>query len=296
MYPDNDVRAKLSTEKRVRTAPARPADFVHFDDAGAVEFSAHGSRTWSARTEHLVMLWTVAVEGDCFGCDYIDELVVLTVDGGAALQVESGSQSLVTDEEAFVTVPPGLSTITARTAGPFVRLITTSNAAAARLAANARTFDKPDPNVAPRQVSLRTTGPDILRAYRVADRPLSSERFGRIYQSTHIMVNFLPTGERPRPLTHLSPHHHDDFEQMSLAVAGEFIHHIRYPWGPDATTWREDEHRLVDSPSVVVIPPPAVHTSQGVTDGHKLIDIFSPPRQDFISAGWTLNHDDYSGA
>ena len=45
----------------------------------------------------------------------------------------------------------------------------------------------------------------------------------------------------------------------ALAVKGEFVHHIRYPWGPDSAQWRPDESRAIATPSICVIPPPTIH-------------------------------------
>ncbi|HWL47436.1 MAG TPA: hypothetical protein VNQ31_06940, partial [Sphingomonadaceae bacterium] len=88
---------------------------------------------------------------------------------------------------------------------------------------------------------------------------------------------------------------HKDFEQYSVALDGEFIHHVRWPWISDARQWREDEHVRCAARSVAVLPPPAIHTSQGMADGlNRLIDVFCPPRRDFSSKpGWVLNADDY---
>ncbi|UUT36473.1 hypothetical protein [Microbacterium elymi] len=132
-----------------------------------------------------------------------------------------------------------------------------------------------------------------MRVYRLADTPIAEGRFGRIFRTTNLMVNFLAEEPAPRDRRKLSPHHHDDFEQISLAVKGRFVHHIRYPWGPDSTQWRPDESREIATPSICIIPPPTVHTTQGVGPHQQLIDIFSPPRVDFSASGWVLNADDY---
>lgn len=93
----------------------------------------------------------------------------------------------------------------------------------------------------------------------------------------------------------MSPHSHDDFEQGSPAVQGTYLHHLRDPWVPDMTTWRDDEHGTVGSPSLLIIPPRVVHTTQSVGVGPKeLVDIFAPPRADFsLMAGAVCNADEY---
>jgi hypothetical protein len=49
-----------------------------------------------------------------------------------------------------------------------------------------------------------------------------------------------------------------------------------------------------DSDSLAIIAPTLVHTTEGVGPGsHILIDIFAPPRRDFIAKGQILNAVDY---
>ena len=98
-----------------------------------------------------------------------------------------------------------------------------------------------------------------------------------------------------RDVSKLSPHSHVDFEQGSLAIQGDWVHHMRYPWGPDLNAWRGDEAIGVGSPSLTVIPPKVIHTSRNTNDGGAwLLDIFAPPRMDFSSKpGKVANEADY---
>lgn len=296
LYTTDDARSRLAAATPAKTAqPARPAQYFNFSEVAPTRVSATGSRTWAVRSQNLLLLWTEAVAGEQLIHHLVDEQVVLTLKDGARIRVRAGSFSISADEEAFTCIPPGPSVIEVVSPGPVVQLISTQNTEAAAIADNSETFVKADPNVA-EWLAWPTAPSPRLRSYPISAYPLSAERFGRIFRTANIMVNFLAEQDGPRPPTKLSPHHHNDFEQLSLSVAGAWIHHIRYPWGPDATAWREDEHRPIGSPSVAIIPPPTIHTSQGVGHYQQLIDIFAPPRHDFADAGWVLNSDDYPSA
>lgn len=115
----------------------------------------------------------------------------------------------------------------------------------------------------------------------------------KMLQSTALSINWIEyTG--PRDRTTLSPHSHTDFEQGSLAIRGDFIHHLRAEWGSNADEWLNDSHLPAPSPSLMVIPPTIIHTTEGVGPGkHLLIDVFCPPRRDFIESGWVANSSEY---
>lgn len=101
----------------------------------------------------------------------------------------------------------------------------------------------------------------------------------------------------PRDRRRLSPHLHADFPQAGLALEGDFVHHLRTPWGPDSNMWREDVHHHAASPSLIDIPAGIEHTSEGNGGGwHLLVDLFQPPRADYIAKGWVLNSSDYAPA
>ncbi|MFJ6324719.1 MULTISPECIES: hypothetical protein [unclassified Rhizobium] len=135
---------------------------------------------------------------------------------------------------------------------------------------------------------------DRIRVYQVDDIPFpeGNPRL-KFFQSSTMSINWVEyEGQRDR--TKLSPHAHEDFEQGSLAIAGDFVHHIRTPWVSNAEEWREDQHIEASAGSMAIIPPELIHTTEGVGPGrHILIDVFAPPRADFIAKGWVFNAGDY---
>ncbi|WP_205926108.1 hypothetical protein [Rhizobium sp. P38BS-XIX] len=135
-----------------------------------------------------------------------------------------------------------------------------------------------------------------IRVYPVDEVPFpdGNPRL-KFFQSATMSINWVEyDGQRDR--TKLSPHSHDDFEQGSLAITGDFVHHIRTPWASNAELWREDQHIEASAGSMAIIPPELIHTTEGVGPGqHILIDVFAPPRTDFIAKGWVFNAGDYRG-
>ena len=108
------------------------------------------------------------------------------------------------------------------------------------------------------------------------------------------MVNYLPTNQGPRDITKLSPHHHDDFEQYSLALQRGFIDHMRWAWTPNMKMWRNDEHEYCGTPSVAVYRRRRSIRRARSIRSRPFVDIFSPPRIDFsLKPGWVLNAADY---
>lgn len=300
MYAKDDLRSQLASAPSASapvdpSTPVSAAQYLEFSKLPPAAVGPAGSRTWFVRGQNAVLAWTEAVAGDRFTRDgQPDEYCVLLYSGSAAVRVTAGDEEQEVNEEAFVIVPPGDSVVEALTDGPVIRVFSSVAEDLRDAALNAGAYAEPDPRCAPLVPWPDPVGGFRLRVHRLADTPITEGRFGRIFRTTNLMVNFLAEEPTPRDPLKLSPHHHDDFEQLSLAVKGEFVHHIQYPWGPDSTRWRSAEHTRVGSPSMTVIPPPTVHTTQGVGPHQQLIDLFSPPRRDFSARpGWVLNADEY---
>ena len=164
--------------------------------------------------------------------------------------------------------------------------------------------DRPDLAVAPPEKDARVA--PVGEPYK-RTRPLNGPEVRTIesipFPEGNARLKFLQTAtmsinlviyDGPRSKTALSPHAHGDIEQGSLALEGDFVHHLRTPWGGNAALWKEDVHAKAGAGSLILIPPELVHTSEGVEAGrHFLLDIFAPPRRDFLAKGWVVNAGDY---
>ena len=295
MYGKNDLRASLVSNKQaeIRT-PYKQAAYGLFYDEPPVDSDENGD-AWYCRGQNLVVNYIEAKEGGRFTRNnQPDEYALLLPAEGVSVKVSANGEEQVVTGPSVVFIPPGDSEIEVKSDAVIWRLITTQSADIVAKCTNAGDYAEPDPNVAPFAAWPEPVGGYKIRAYSGAV-PREEGRFGRLYRGSTIMVNFGDGRVGKRDPKNVSPHHHDDFEQYSIALAGEFAHHLRWPWTHDMTAWLEDEHAECAAPSVCVIPPPAIHTSAGMTDGlNRLCDAFCPPRRDFSEReGWVLNAEDY---
>ncbi|MGY4501710.1 hypothetical protein ACVWYH_005667 [Bradyrhizobium sp. GM24.11] len=300
MFHANDPRAGLARA----TEHALPdaffgASFGRFY-ADSPQEADQLSRSWYVRGQNFVVAYTKAESGAVLARQgQADEYVVLLPDEKTAVEItarEGDRPNAVTRVEgpSIVMVPPGPSTIRVVVGGQIIRLLTHQAHDLVERCSNASSYSVPHGNVAPLVPWPDPKGGWRVRAYRL-DVPNVAGRFGRIWRCTTFMVNWFYPQPGPRDVTKMSPHHHDDFEQCSLALEGDFVHHLRWPWTVNMNAWREDQHASCASPSVVIIPPPSIHTTQATgKQSNILVDIFSPPRIDFsLKPGWVLNADDY---
>lgn len=295
MYNSNDPRASLTTAKAGPAATEfAAADYLKFYDMEPQEKDPSG-KTWLGRGQNFIIAYTEARPGAVFSRKaQVDEYVALLPDAKSSATISWQGNTETVPGYSLAFVPPGDSTVSMPEGGRLVRMFTTRSEDLAAVCINADAYAEHHPNIPPFEAWPDPKGGYRVRSYSL-DVPDEPGRFGRIWRCTTFMVNVLPQERGPRDITKLSPHYHDDFEQCSLALEGSYTHHIRWPWTPNLNAWRTDDHELCGSPSVTVIPPPAIHTSRGMEAGvNQLVDIFSPPRVDFSERqGWVLNADDY---
>lgn len=302
MFDTTDPRAALGTAPTVtprnHTDPTpAPRQLFVLPQLEPDEVTTAGSATWIVRGANFVVAVTRAIPGDSFDVAETggDESVVVLADERGRWEIFSAGTSVAIDRPAVVTVPEGAFRVTARSACEFVRIFSAGATDLLAAARNHAAYASPRPELAPPPPTDRAGAARGLRVHPIDDIRPTPGRFGRIFRSDALMVNLLDVEQAPRDPNRLSPHVHDDFEQCSVTFEGDYVHHLRTPWTPRLPDWREDEHVLVTSPSVTIIPPRVVHTTQSIGPGrHSMMDIFAPPRADFLAMdGWVLNAEDY---
>ncbi|MCI5109487.1 MAG: hypothetical protein MRY75_02950 [Marivita sp.] len=295
-YDKSDPRASLAPaltgNMLSQTGLVADPQAAHFSETDPQIDDATG-KSWLHRGHNFLVAYSEAEKGALFTrTAQPDEYCVLLPKAGATIDWNGTTVSVPGYSIAFV--PPGDSSVTMPEGGVLVRLFSTQNTDLAEMCGNARGYDVPRAHIPAFQPWPEPPGGWAIRAYSL-DVPPETGRFGRIFRCTTLMVNVLDPFEGPRDASKMSPHHHDDFEQGSLALSGDFTHYLRWNWTSDMADWRDDQALEMGSPSMLVIPPPVIHTTRATGAGSNwLIDIFSPPREDFSSKpGWVLNAKDY---
>lgn len=259
---------------------------------------ADGTSHWITRAANFVVVVTDAAKGAVLERrGQADEHMLLLPPGTTAI-IEAMGEKLDANGDSLTILPPGDNRITITSAGIIARVFSNRASDLAANAVNAETYADGAPEVAPIAPWPDPVGGYKLRLYKLAESPSPdpSPLKMRVFRSTNLMINIFERWNKRRDDSKLSPHSHEDFEQISLGLQGSFVHHLRYPWGPEKGRWEQDEHEhYKQSPSVLVIPPRVIHTTQDVGEGTTwLVDVFGPPRVDFSSRpGFVLNAADY---
>ena len=278
------------------TASIRPAHSARFYVDAPAWQDADGTAHWVTRGVNFVVVATRAAAGAVLArgaSEQPDESMALLPEGTAA-RIVAGSDSVASEGDSLAILPPGASTITVPQGGWLFRVFSRRAEDLAARASNAQDYADGAPDVAPLVDWPAPKDGFRLRHYRLADH-VRGDTTMRLFRSTNLMINIFLVNKAPRDVRKMTPHSHADFEQGSLALRGSYVHHLRYPWTPDMPSWREDEHGQIGAPSLIVIPPKVIHTSQSVgAPPMQLVDIFSPPRDDFsLKPGLVCNAADY---
>ncbi|MGH3249045.1 MAG: hypothetical protein ACRDOI_22960 [Trebonia sp.] len=293
-YSASDPRSRLATPAAAPPAAYGTASYAKFYETDP-QFVDDRCATWLVRGQNFVLGYSQVEPGATLARqNQPDEYALLIPDAGTTAELVTDTETVPLAGRTLTFVPPGKSVVRVLAGGRVVRVFTGAAGDLAAASANAGAYRAPQPNVAPLDPWPVPADGYRVRSYSLDVAP-EPGRFGRIWRCTTIMVNYTEPRPGPRDVTRMSPHMHQDFEQASLCLDGSFAHHIRWPWGTDMRQWRADEHEICAGPSLAVIPPGTVHTSQQVGTGiNQLVDIFAPPRADFSAVdGWVLNAGDY---
>lgn len=274
----------------------KPAYTDCYDTREADQVDVNGSRHWYTRGANFLVAVTQARPGTALtrpGDAQTDEYMVLLPESVKA-SIRAGSHTQSSDGDSLTIVPPGLSEVSLPEGGWVYRVFSNRAVDLLGLASNAENYADGAPEVAGLISWPMPADGWRLRHYHLPDHARNDTTM-RLFRSCDLMINVFLPNKAPRDIRKMTPHSHTDFEQGSLAIRGRYVHHMRYPWTPDMTAWREDEHAQVGSPSLLVIPPGVIHTSQAIgNSGMRLVDIFSPPREDFsLRPGLVCNADEY---
>jgi len=298
-YSQTDPRSRLAAASAAASPAAGAAGYGTPSYAKFYETEPQvrtgDASTWLVRGQNFVLAYSHVPAGATLRRPASeDEYALLIPDAGPSVEVTCGDERVMVPGRTLTFIPPGASAIRALSGGRLIRVLTSAATDLVDASSNAKKYSTPQPNVAPLDPWPSPAGGYRLRSYSLDVAP-EPGRFGRIWRCTTLMVNYTEPRPGPRDVTKMSPHVHDDFEQASLVLDGSFVHHIRRPWGTDMRHWKPDEHEICAGPSLTVIPPLTVHTSQQVGTGiNQLVDIFAPPRKDFSAMdGWVLNASDY---
>jgi hypothetical protein len=239
-----------------------------------------------ARGQNFIVEW-IGRPGQTVAAESTEEMILLLADGDA--RVDDGTGAIALEGPSAAIAPPGRFAIELMSGGPLLVFATERS-------------DHADGTSEPHDNRIAPLGAPFLRRrpltrLEVASldalaNPSGNARI-RFLQSATMSLNIVRY-PGARDTTSLSPHAHKDIQQGTLAIAGHYVHHLRTPWTKDMADWREDEHVEAGPATLLLIPPEIVHTTQGVgEEAHLLVDIFAPPRRDFVAKGWMANAGDY---
>ena len=252
-----------------------------------------GFRSWVTRARNFAIVYSEGETGAIISGHHVDESLIYMVDG--RLKVTAGGEEILLEGESLAILPPGDSQIELLQGGKLVQVVTEAEAIVKR-ASNAETYADGAAEVAPAEPWPMPVGGYRLRGYSLPEY-YANGGMVNAFRTRKLMLCPYPQFPEARDVTALTPHSHNDFEQASVALEGDWIHHLRTPWTANMHDWRPDDHAEIGSPSTSIIPAGVIHTSRGVVGaggGWRLLDVFGPPRVDFsMRPGVVRNAEDY---
>lgn len=250
-----------------------------------------------ARGQNFFVQWLEG-DGKVFEAHSAHEMLLLLPGDGAEVRIgRSGQNAAQTVAGRSVCVlPAGEIAVQPHHGARAVLIASSREDLAPGTARNDHDYASPDARIIGSDAGYRRTrGNGELQVIAIDGiQPPADKPRLKMLQTDTLSINWVEYQDA-RDRSKLSPHSHGEFEQGSLAIDGHFVHHLRVQWGADANQWRDDQHLEAGPASMITVPVQLIHTTEGVGAGrHLLIDVFSPPRKDFIDKGWVANSADYT--
>jgi hypothetical protein len=276
-------------------SPYRAASWLDANRDAAQMHESDGSSTWLLRGDAFVVAITLGKPGTQLRRAASAREHMLVLPPGVTATATCGAQcEFALPENSLTILPPGDTTVTLAAQGHIVRIFSTLETDLVAQAANTSLY-----------ADLQARDPlpwhAPLDGFRIRSYPLEryAQKTGplirpRLFRTADLMLNVFEPFAEPRPVAEVRPHSHADYDQASIALTGDWFHHLRTPWSANMAHWRDDQHVKLPSPSVAVIPAKLIHTSRNTTPGALLLDVFGTPRVDFLKAGIVLNAGEYA--
>lgn len=274
-------------------------------DRGFADFNQtppeiHQARShWLMRGQNFWLEWVdFGKEAGTFEVCSMDEMMVFVPAGTLELEAAGDATSIKVPPHSVAILAAGRYRMSGGASTQCAVFTSQRDDLAGRRVINAASYEPLDDRILPTgRPYRRKAGAARMQVLEIGKIMASKDKPRlKMLQTETLSINIVEY-DGPRNRAELSPHSHTSFEQGSLAIQGAFVHHLRTPWGGDADQWRDDEHLRAPSPSLLIVPMELIHTTEGTGTGHHfLVDLFSPPRADFIAKGWVFNATDYEAA
>jgi hypothetical protein len=209
------------------------------------------------RSHSFLIAWTRADTATA-GLDVASpaEYIMVLPDAGAEITWKDGK--LTAPGRSVCIVPEGRTSVRLLDGGQCLRFFSPVPAALANIDVFAKDRGSAAmPPLRPHEPAYRrvkATGEPVVHEVESYPNSAGMPR-AKLFQSATMSINWVEY-QGPRDRTKLSPHSHTHIEQASIAVEGDFVHHYRTIWTPNADIWREDEHLPSGPDSITLIPPP----------------------------------------
>lgn len=263
--------------------------FITAADAPSVMQGGISSRYM--RLHHTLVAWSDVGSADVhLEQESSHEILVLLPDAGAVLTA-NGARATAPPRSICI-LPPGSSRIAPTAPGRIIRLFTPPPEALLARAINRDDYvDHSADVLRPIDTPFIRKGAAAIRIYS-RDEMVGAPGRPRCVQTGNMSIIWIERNGARR--TQLGPHSHADYEEGALVIAGDYVQHLRTPWGEDAGLWCDDEHVVIRPGTVSIVPPGVIHAAEAIGAGnHIMINIYAPVRDDHIRNGLMVNADEY---